>query len=60
MSCKNCQKSVETAILALPKVKRVDIDLKSGQATAFSEEHLDPEMLQQTIEKIGYSIVQNQ
>ncbi len=58
MSCDHCVKRVTQALLRLPGVKDVQVDLRSGTAIFEKPETLSAEEIKRAIEEAGYQVVQ--
>jgi len=56
MHCANCQKKVEKALLALPDVKKVDINLKRAEAKVTSGAEIGIDVFRQAVEDAGYTL----
>ena len=56
MSCEHCVKRVTAALEALPGIKEVQVDLKSGLATFEKPEALSLEEIARAIEEAGYQV----
>lgn len=53
MKCEGCQTKIETALLAMPQVKEVAIDLKNAQAEIEFYEPVSLERLNDNLAKAG-------
>lgn len=53
MHCAGCVQQVESALMALPGIRRATVDLASSSAQVFGSP-LQPEILIQTIDRLGY------
>jgi|DewCreStandDraft_4_1066084.scaffolds.fasta_scaffold00029_340 copper chaperone CopZ len=53
MGCEGCVAAVDKALRAVPGVRAVTVDLKSGRATV-EHEGADPKALLRAVEKAGY------
>ncbi len=55
MSCKHCQKAVESSLLALPGIKRAEVDLNQGTVTVeYDEARVGLDDMKKSIEDAGY------
>lgn len=55
MTCNHCQMSVYSALMAVPGVQAVDVDLKSGQAVVTHDENkATPAQMRAAIEDVGF------
>ena len=59
MTCQHCEKSVHDALANLTGVKKVDIDLDSGQVDVdFDEAVVSVDALKETVDSQGYDVVE--
>ncbi|CFX41334.1 Copper ion binding protein [Syntrophomonas zehnderi OL-4] len=57
MSCSHCEQSVKTALGSLAGVKKVEVELSSGQVTIdYDPDKVDIKTIQDTIEDQGYEV----
>jgi copper chaperone len=57
MTCNHCKASVEGALGRLPGVRRVEVDLSSGEVRVdFDESRLGVESLRRAVEEVGYEV----
>ena len=56
MKCEHCKKRVENALLQIPGIKKVKIDLKSGNVQISTKEDISLDTLKMTIVDLGYEI----
>lgn len=56
MSCGSCASSVSAAVGELPEVRKVHVDLGSGEVTVTSGESVDESVLRAAIESAGYTM----
>ena len=54
MMCQHCEKAVKGALLALPGVKSVAVDLTQKTATVEHEESVPTEAVQKALDDVGY------
>lgn len=54
MMCQNCVKHVESALKAIPGIKKAKADLEKGTATFSSKEKIEESILKKAIEDEGY------
>jgi copper chaperone len=54
MSCGHCEHAVSTALLALPGVTQVSVDVTAGRARVDSDVELDPIDVGAAIDDAGY------
>ena len=54
MSCSHCEHAVSTALLALPGVTHVSVDVAAGRARVDSYTELDPIDVGAAIDDAGY------
>jgi copper chaperone CopZ len=59
MSCQHCLAHVQKALVELPGVSGVKVDLKKGQAE-FKASALDQDLIKNTIAAAGYTLVKVQ
>ena len=52
--CEHCASHVKEALLSLPDVKSVEVDLKGKKAVIKAKEELSEDVLKEAIEKAGY------
>jgi len=57
MMCMHCQKHVQTALSALPGVKKVDVDLRSGTAVIEGKTLVEETAIRQAVMEAGYQVV---
>lgn len=57
MSCEHCVAAVTKALLALPGVSQVQVDLPSGRVTFETAQTLSQEEIAQAIKAAGYEMV---
>ncbi|HHT75101.1 MAG TPA: cation transporter [Methanomassiliicoccaceae archaeon] len=57
MKCGGCKKRVEDALVSLPGVSSVKIDLKKGEVqVAYDETSTGPEQIRKKIGEAGYQV----
>ncbi|SMD32342.1 Cu2+-exporting ATPase [Reichenbachiella faecimaris] len=56
MSCNGCKSHVEEALLQIPQVKSVSVDLKAGKANVEMSEDISLDKLQETLANAQYDI----
>ena len=56
MSCEHCAKKVETALEDLVDIQRAKVNLKKRCAIVTYQNSVDEVLLQNTIEKLGYTV----
>lgn len=56
MSCEHCAKKVETALEDLVDIERAKVNLKKRCAIVTYQNSVDEVLLQNTIEKLGYTV----
>lgn len=56
MSCEHCTKKVETALEDLVDIERAKVNLKKRCAIVTYQNSVDEVLLQNTIEKLGYTV----
>lgn len=56
MTCEHCAKKIETALENLVDISKAKVDLKKKRAIATYDNTLDEILLQETIEKLGYTV----
>ena len=56
MTCEHCSDKIETTLENLVDVSKAKVDLKKKQAIVTYENTLDEILLQNTIEKLGYTV----
>lgn len=54
MSCSHCEHAVSAALLELPGVTRVSVDVAAGTAVVDSETALDPIRVAAAVDDAGY------
>jgi len=55
MSCQHCKKAVEGSLLALPGIKRAEVDLNQGTVTVeYDEARVGLDDMKKSIEDAGY------
>jgi copper chaperone len=57
MTCGHCAGSVREELGELPGVRRIDVDLGTGNVRVTSENALDPGRVEQAIRTAGYQLV---
>ena len=57
MTCENCVRHVRDALLHLPGVEDVQVELASGQAVIDTPTALDRPMLASALEEAGYQLL---
>jgi Cu+-exporting ATPase len=57
MMCQHCQKHVNDALVAMPGVKSVNVDLEAGKATVQMDKDITEAEFAKVIEKAGYELV---
>ncbi|NLC26663.1 MAG: heavy metal translocating P-type ATPase [Fastidiosipila sp.] len=57
MTCEHCKKTVETALISLPYVRNVVVDLEAETARVLSEDIMRDDMLKHAVEEAGYKVV---
>lgn len=57
MTCEHCRKSVETALIDIPYVRNVVVDLAASTATVLSEDIMRGDLLKHAVEEAGYTVV---
>lgn len=57
MSCGHCSKKVETALRDLKEVKSVNVSLEEKKAEVILKEEVDKDVLKNTVEELGYEVV---
>lgn len=57
MSCGHCSKKVETALKDLKEVKSVNVSLEEKKAEVILKQEVDNDVLKNTIEELGYEVV---
>lgn len=55
MSCQHCVQAVQDALLGVPGVENVVVDLEAGLATLHAPENLDTELLVHAIEEAEFT-----
>lgn len=56
MSCMKCLRKVHDALIELPGVTSVDIDLRTGTAFVGSETDIDNSRIKGAVNHIGYEV----
>lgn len=56
MTCEHCSQKIETALENLVDVSKAKVDLKKKRAIVTYENTIDEILLQNTIEKLGYTV----
>lgn len=56
MSCEHCAKKVETALEDLVDIEKAKVNLKKRCAIVTYQNSVDEVLLQNTIEKLGYTV----
>jgi Cu+-exporting ATPase len=56
MTCQNCVRHVNQALLSVPGVRSADIDLASGSARLDTERELPAEELRAALDEAGYEL----
>ena len=56
MKCEHCKKRVEEALLQIEGIKKVKVDLKTGNVKITSKEDIPYSILKEVIEELGYEI----
>lgn len=57
MSCGHCSKKVETALKDLKEVKSVNVSLEEKKAEVILKQEVDNDVLKNTVEELGYKVV---
>lgn len=57
MSCGHCSKKVETALKDLKEVKSVNVSLEEKKAEVILKQEVDNDVLTNTVEGLGYEVV---
>lgn len=57
MSCGHCSKKVETALKDLKEVKSVNVSLEEKRAEVILKQEVDNDVLKNTVEELGYEVV---
>ena len=55
MSCKHCVNSTKEALEKLPGIKDVEVNLEKAEAKYSGD--IDPQLIKEAIERIGFEIV---
>ena len=56
MSCGSCASSVSAAVGELPQVRKIRVDLVSGEVTVVSDEAVADSAMRAAIESAGYTV----
>jgi copper chaperone len=56
MTCGHCEASVRDALIQLPGVSGVTVDLGTGQVTVTSADSLDTETVRAAVDEAGYAL----
>lgn len=56
MTCEHCAKKVKDALENLVDITNAKVDLKKKQAIVTYDNNVDEILLQETIEKLGYTV----
>ncbi|MGI6513852.1 MAG: heavy-metal-associated domain-containing protein [Syntrophomonadaceae bacterium] len=57
MSCRHCQRAVQDSLLALPGIKRAEVDLNQGTVTVeYDAARVDLDDMKKSIEDAGYGV----
>lgn len=57
MTCGHCRAAVEKALVALPGVSSVHVDLeKKAAAVEFDDQQITYQMMKRTVEDLGYDV----
>lgn len=56
MTCEHCANKVETALENLVDISKAKVDLNEKRAIVTYDDTLDELLLQNTIEKLGYTV----
>ncbi|MBQ4133598.1 MAG: heavy-metal-associated domain-containing protein [Desulfovibrionaceae bacterium] len=57
MSCENCAAAVEKALLSLPGVAEVKVDLAAGNAAVMLQDLVGDKALMLVVEEAGFEVV---
>lgn len=57
MSCMNCVKQVHNALMELPEVTSVDIDVKTETAFVNLKNNVDDDKIKDALDNNGYELV---
>jgi copper chaperone CopZ len=57
MSCMNCVKQVHNALMEVPGVISVNIDIKTETAFVETTEHIDDNKIKDVLDSNGYELV---
>lgn len=57
MSCEHCVKAITKAVVALPNVSNVSVDLKAKTVTVEHDQALPLDKIKSEIEEQGYDII---
>lgn len=57
MTCGHCTSSVHDALVALPGVEAVDVQLDAGTATLTAEGPVDPGAVAKAVTEAGFTVV---
>ncbi|NLW44859.1 MAG: heavy-metal-associated domain-containing protein [Syntrophomonadaceae bacterium] len=57
MSCQHCQRAVENSLLALPGIKRAEVDLSQGTVTVeYDAERVGLDDMKKSVADAGYEV----
>ena len=56
MTCQNCVRHVNQALLSMPGVRSADVDLASGGVRLETERELSAEELRAALDEAGYEL----
>lgn len=58
LTCSMCSKAIYTALMKLPVIEKIDVDLnKSAYLIQFKKDaHVEPDELKKTVERAGFSV----
>lgn len=54
--CKNCKKHVEEALKSIEGIKKVKVDLESGNTVIKSKEEISENIIKEKIEEAGFDV----
>ena len=57
MTCRHCKAKVKEALLAIDGVKKVNVELETGEVTIISKEEIDLGVIITMVAEAGFNVV---
>lgn len=58
ISCKNCEKQIHNALMELPEVKSVTVDIRTKTAFLESNPNLKNDKIKEVVDGAGYKLIE--